>query len=137
MGQVGRSPRGAEEEMKRRVPSHTSGVVGALLGAGLGILLFLMYRVGNRFAQHSAVAELFYVLGSFGTVIPGILAGLLAPKFPGVFAAAYGALVGWLYTVFQRQRKLLILAIGLVHLAALVLIDLAWRFMPFPFFWSR
>ena len=123
--------------MTSGVSSRTSGVRAALLGAGIGLLLFVAYSRMNRFAQQSELAELLYVLSGFGTIIPGILASWLNWKLFGVFSVAYGALVGWLYVVFQRRRKLFMLTVGLVHLAGFALIDLVWHFMPFPFFWGR
>ncbi len=117
--------------------SRTLGVKAAFVGTGVGLLLFVAYSSMNRFAQQSQLAELLYVLSGFGTVIPGILASWLNWKLFGVFSVAYGALVGWLYSVFRRRRKLFILTVALVHLAGFSLIDLAWHFMPSPIFWGR
>ena len=123
--------------MTNRASSRIVRVRAALVGAGAGLLLFVLYSSMNRFAQQSELAELLYVLSGFGIVIPGILASWLNWNLFGIFSVAYGALVGWLYTVFQRRRKLFILAMSFVHFAGLALIDLAWRFLPSPLFWGR
>jgi len=116
--------------MTARASSQIVRVRAALVGASAGLFLFVLYVSMNRFAQQSELAELLYVLSGFGTVIPGILAAWVNGKLFWVFSVAYGALVGWLYSICRRRRKVFLLIVSVIHLLGLALIDFIWKFMP-------
>ena len=113
-------------------PTHLNGLLlGGLIGLISG-LLYIFSFTGRM--QNSETGGLIYALSSLVVVIPTIIASLVNGKMLVIFAVGYWALLGWLYGVSLRRRKLFVLTISLVHLAGLIVIDLLVRFRPLPSF---
>ncbi|HBQ38518.1 MAG: hypothetical protein A3B73_04415 [Omnitrophica WOR_2 bacterium RIFCSPHIGHO2_02_FULL_63_39] len=113
-------------------PTHLKGsLFGGLIGL-IAVLLYMFSFTGR--VQNYETGGFIYALSSFVVIIPAIVASLANGKLLPIFAVGYWALLGWLYAVSLRRRKLFLLTVGLVHLVGLIAVDLIVRSKPLPSF---
>jgi hypothetical protein len=113
-------------------PTHLKAV---LLGGLIGLTAALLHICSfTGRIQNSETGSFIYALSSFAIIIPAIVVSQLNGKLLLLFAVGYWALLGWLYAVSLRRRKLFFVTVGLVHLAGLMATDLLVRFRPLPSF---
>lgn len=101
----------------------TPALKGMIFGAVLALLTAIIFEATEHVTDRPESINLLYACSALAVVVPAAIASLTNLRLFLAISTAYGAVAGFLFGRFSKQRRLLTILLLVVHLAGLVFVD--------------